>query len=56
MSASSGVAQNGAYVFEGRKVTLPVIVRKARAAAVTYVVILSVQLICKLGKGSIDGK
>jgi hypothetical protein len=38
MSASSSVAQNGAYVFEGRKVTLPVIVRKARAAAVTYVV------------------
>ena len=37
-AAGSGVAKNGAYVFEGRKVTLPVIVRKARAAAVTYVV------------------
>lgn len=38
MSASYAVALDNAYVFEGREVTLPVIVRRARAAAVTFVV------------------
>lgn len=38
MSASTAVALNNAYVFEDREVTLPVIVRKARCVAVTFVV------------------
>ncbi len=39
MSARHAVAENqSAYVFEGREVTLPVIVRKARATAVTFMV------------------
>jgi hypothetical protein len=38
VSASYAVAENGTYVFEGREVSLPVIVRKARTVAVTYVV------------------
>lgn len=38
MRTSTAVAQESAYVFEGVEVTLPVIVRRARAAAATYVV------------------
>jgi hypothetical protein len=38
MRTSNAIALEGAYVFEGVEVTLPVIVRKARAAAATFVV------------------
>lgn len=38
MRTSHAIAQEGAYVFEGIEVSLPVIVRKARAAAATFVV------------------
>jgi len=38
LRASHAIAEEGAYVFEGIEVTLPVIVRRARAAAATFVV------------------
>jgi len=38
LRTSHAIAQEGAYVFEGVEVCLPVIVRKARAAAATFVV------------------
>jgi len=38
LRTSTAVALESAYVFEGVEVTLPVIVRKARAAAATFVV------------------
>jgi hypothetical protein len=38
LRTSNAVALEGAYVFEGIEVTLPVIVRRARAAAATFVV------------------
>lgn len=38
MRTSTAIEQEGAYVFEGTEVSLPVVVRKARAAAATFVV------------------
>jgi len=38
MRTSNALALNGEYVFEGTEVTLPVVVRKARATAATFVV------------------